>query len=218
MAARDMVCAGARRRNGNGKTTLICGYPWLHDNPSPLVQTIMPEELREARVEGLIDQQTNTWDPHILADLFDPGDVARISKIQVSPAYEDSWYWLSDPKGEYIVKNAYRHIIGDHDHSPCAFDKWVALWKLKVPPKWKTFLWRTLCDILPTTNNLLLKRVDVNPICSMCGLHHEDVMHSLVLCDYSRLVWNTTELSITNTLSNSFPVWLMGALNILTEE
>ncbi|XP_019155034.1 PREDICTED: uncharacterized protein LOC109151888 [Ipomoea nil] len=178
----------------------------------------MPEELREALVEGLIDQHTNHWDPHILTDLFDPDDVARISRILVSPAYEDPWYWLSDPKGIYTVKNAYRSIVGNYDHDPGAFDKWVTLWKLKVPPKSKTFLCRALCDVLPTTTNLLIKRVDVNPTCSMCDLQHEDVMHSLVLCEYSRLVWNVSELPITNILSSSFPVWLMGALNILTEE
>ncbi|XP_019191745.1 PREDICTED: uncharacterized protein LOC109186273 [Ipomoea nil] len=173
------------------------GHPWLPDDPSPLIQTLMPDELKEALVAGLIDQQMNEWDPHILSDLFEPEDVARISRILISSEYEDSWYWLSDPG---------------------AFDKWVSLWKLKVPPKWKTFLWRALCDILPTTSNLIIKRVDVNPTCSMCDLQHEDVMHSLVLCEYSRLVWNVTELPITNILANSFPIWLMGALNILTEE
>ncbi|XP_019177863.1 PREDICTED: uncharacterized protein LOC109173059 [Ipomoea nil] len=108
MAAHDLVCARIRRRIGNGQTTLIWGHPWLPDNPSPLVQTIMPEELREALVAGLIDPQTKTWDPHILSDLFVPDDVNRISMNPISPDYEDSWYWMGNPSGEYTVKNAYR--------------------------------------------------------------------------------------------------------------
>ncbi|XP_019183645.1 PREDICTED: uncharacterized protein LOC109178466 [Ipomoea nil] len=134
MAAHAMVVSGVRRRIGNGQTTLIWGHPWLRDNPSPLIQTEMPQQLREARVAGLIDLQTHTWDPHILSDLFIPEDVERINMIPVSPEYEDSWYWMSDPKGIYTVKNAYRHIVGDYENNPADFDKWVAMWKIKVPP------------------------------------------------------------------------------------
>ncbi|XP_019150959.1 PREDICTED: uncharacterized protein LOC109147757 [Ipomoea nil] len=178
----------------------------------------MPEELREAKVVGLIDPQTNSWDPHILSDLFEPEDVARISRIPVSPDYEDSWYWYKDQMGMYYVKSAYRQIVGDYEHNPGAFDKWITLWKLKVPSKWKIFLWRALCDILHTTNNLIIKRVEVDPTCPMCGLSHEDVMHTLVSCDYSKLEWNISDLPVTNIVALSFPIWLMGAMTNLTEE
>ncbi|XP_019168831.1 PREDICTED: uncharacterized protein LOC109164736 [Ipomoea nil] len=167
MAAHDMVVARVRRRIGDGKTTLIWGHPWLPDNPSPLVQTDMPVELRHAKVVGLIDEQTATWDPHILADLFEEEDVSRILRIPVSPGYEDSWYWPDDPNGIYTVKNAYRHITGIYDHWPGSFEKWTKMWGMKIPPKWKTFLWRAVCDILPTTNNLIIKRVEVDPTCQI---------------------------------------------------
>ncbi|XP_019173825.1 PREDICTED: uncharacterized protein LOC109169398 [Ipomoea nil] len=154
MAAHPIVVAGIRRRIGNGETTLIWGHPWLQDNPSPLVQTIMPEELREARVADLIDPQTQTWDPHILSNLFIPEDVSRIVMIPVSPGYDDSWYWIGDPKGIYSVKNAYRRIVGDYENNPGDFDKWVKMWKLKVQPKWKTFFVESIWNItqLPITN------------------------------------------------------------------
>ncbi|XP_019155722.1 PREDICTED: uncharacterized protein LOC109152477 [Ipomoea nil] len=218
MAAHPVVVAGIRHRIGNGETTLIWGHPWLPDNPSPLIQTVMPEELREARVAGLIDPQTSTWDPHILSDLFIPEDVNRIIMILVSPCYDDSWYWMGDPKGIYTVKNAYRRIIGDFESSPGDFDKWVKMWKLKVPPKWKTFLWRAICDILPTTTNLINKRVEIDLACPMCTLNHENVLHALVYCECSTLVWNITQLPITNIVTDSFAAWLTGAITVLTEE
>ncbi|XP_019164343.1 PREDICTED: uncharacterized protein LOC109160510 [Ipomoea nil] len=139
----------------------------------------MPMELRSALVAGLIDQQTNTWDPHILSDLFITEDVTRISKIPVSPDYEDLWFL---PNG--------RHSYGE---------KFV------------------IFD-LSTTTNLIIKRVEVSPTCQMCGLAHEDVMHALIFCEYSRLVSIVTELPITNIVTNSFPTWLVGALAALTEE
>ncbi|XP_019166974.1 PREDICTED: uncharacterized protein LOC109162747 [Ipomoea nil] len=133
MAAHAMVVSGVRMRIRNGQTTLIWGHPWLRDNPNPLIQTEMPEQLWEARVAGLIDLQTHTWDPHILSDLFIPEDVERINMIPISPDYEDSWYWMSDPKGTYTVKNAYRRIVGDYENNPAIFNKWITMWKVKVP-------------------------------------------------------------------------------------
>ncbi|XP_019149854.1 PREDICTED: uncharacterized protein LOC109146656 [Ipomoea nil] len=178
----------------------------------------MPEELREARVARLIDLQTDTWDPHILCVLFIPEDVNRISMIPIGPDYEDLWYWMSDPKGTYTLKNAYRRIVGYYESNLAVFDKWVLMWKLKVPPKWKTFLWRAICDILLTTTNLIIKRVEVDPTCPMFALDHEDVLHALVLYEYSTLVWNITQSPITNIITDSFSTWLMGALAVLTEE
>ncbi|XP_019183824.1 PREDICTED: uncharacterized protein LOC109178739 [Ipomoea nil] len=175
-------------------------------------------ELRNAHAAGLIDQQTNTWDPHILFDLFIPEDVARISMIPVSPDYEDMWFWKGESNGVYTVKNAYRQIKGDFEHNPCAFDKWVTLCKLKVPPKWKTFLWRAICDIIPTTDNLIVKRVEVDLACPMFGITHESAMHALILCDYSKIIWNISGLHVTNVVTHSLSAWLMGILNILTEE
>ncbi|XP_019179952.1 PREDICTED: uncharacterized protein LOC109175154 [Ipomoea nil] len=125
---------------------------------------------------------------------------------------------LGDPNGIYSVKNAYRSIMGDYEHMPGVFDKWTSIWKMKVPPKWRIFLWRAICDILPTTANLIIKRVDIDPICQKCGEMDEDVMHALITCDYSRLVWNITGLPITNIITDSFHAWLTAALTILTEE
>ncbi|XP_019167556.1 PREDICTED: uncharacterized protein LOC109163258 [Ipomoea nil] len=217
MATHDLVCAGVRRRIGNGRDTLIWGHPWLSDDPSPLVQTHMPEGLRQALVSGLVDQDTGTWDPHILNDLFVPEDVSRISRILISPDYDDTWYWKGDTQGIYTVKNAYRHIMGDYSDDPGAFDKWVTLWKLRVPPKWKTFLWRAVSGILPTTDNLIVKRVEVDPICPMCGNTQENIMHVLVLCDYSKMVWNISGLPVTNIQTNFFRSWCIGMMDSLLE-
>ncbi|XP_019197198.1 PREDICTED: uncharacterized protein LOC109191082 [Ipomoea nil] len=118
----------------------------------------------------------------------------------------------------YSVKDAYRQIVGDFVHNPATFDKWITLWKLKVPAKWKTFLWRALCDILPTTNNLIIRRVEVDPTCPMCDISHEHVMHTHTTCDYSKIVWNISGLPVTNIVATTFPEWLMGAMINLTEE
>ncbi|XP_019198077.1 PREDICTED: uncharacterized protein LOC109191858 [Ipomoea nil] len=111
MAAQDLICGGVRRRIGDGKSTLIWDHPWLQDVSQPKILTEKPPQLAQAKVMGLMDQHTGTWDQDILTDIFDPEDVERILKIPVSPDYEDLWYWYGDPKGEYSVKSGYRTIV-----------------------------------------------------------------------------------------------------------
>ncbi|XP_019176908.1 PREDICTED: uncharacterized protein LOC109172215 [Ipomoea nil] len=102
-----------------GKEILL--KSWIQNDQEPMVQIEMPMQLAGAKVEGLIDQDT---------------DVKNIKKIPISPENDDSWYWHGDLKGIYSVKSGYRRIIGDYEHNDGAFSKWLTLWSLKISPKW----------------------------------------------------------------------------------
>ncbi|XP_031124330.1 uncharacterized protein LOC116027044 [Ipomoea triloba] len=154
----------------------------------------------------------------ILTDIFLRADVVRISRLPISPTYDDAWFWHGDPRGCYTVRNGYRRIVGEVDYSSSNFGHWNSLWKLKVPPKWKIFLWRTLNNIFPVTTNLLLRRVEVDPTCSMCGLAHENVMHALVLCEYSSMVWHVSALHVPSVLDVSFATWFPNLMVGMSED
>ncbi|XP_019193081.1 PREDICTED: uncharacterized protein LOC109187347 [Ipomoea nil] len=218
MAAKSIICSGVRRGIRNGESTLICAHPWLQDDHDPMIQTEMPIQLEDAKVVGLIDQQTGSWDHSILTDLFQPNDVANIIKIPVSPEYDDMWYWHGDPREIYSVKCGYRLIVGNYESGTGTFTKWLTLWKLKIPRKWKMFLWRAICDILPTTTNLLIKRVDVDPQCAMCGISQEDTIHALVLCEFAKNIWERSNLPIPNIVTNIFHIWFGELLNVLDSD
>ncbi|XP_031091035.1 uncharacterized protein LOC115996030 [Ipomoea triloba] len=212
MAAHGLICNGVRRRIGDGKSTLIWGHPWLPDDPSPMIYSVMPEQLNGLLVSGLVDTVSGECDVAILNDIFTQEDVSRILRVPLSPSYEDSWYWFGDPIGTYSVKNGYKTITGEFGDTPGTFNKWATLWKIKIPPKWKMFLWRALSDTLPVASNLVIKRVEIDPTCSMCGLAHEDVMHAFVLCDFSKLVWHESTLILPPVMGDSFCTWFTRAL------
>ncbi|XP_031108566.1 uncharacterized protein LOC116013044 [Ipomoea triloba] len=180
-----------------------------------MIHTPMPPQLSGSFVSGLISEESGTWDHSILTDIFLSNDVIRIMKIPISPNYDDSWYWFGDPRGCYSVKNGYRAIVGDYTNPHNSFDQWNLMWKLKVPLKWKLFLWRALNNILPVTTNLILKRVEVEPACPVCANVH---MHVLLLCDFSQLVWHESLLPITNFGANSFHEWYTSTWSILTTD
>ncbi|XP_031090853.1 uncharacterized protein LOC115995843 [Ipomoea triloba] len=167
MAAHGLICSGVRRRIGDGENTLIWGHPWLPDDPSPMIQTPMPEHLNGSVVAGLIDN--GSWDYSVLNDIFDPQDVEHISRI-------------------------------------------------KIPPKWKTFLWRALTNTLPVTTNLVIRRVEVDLECPKCGLDHETIVHALISCDYAQQVWNESGLTIPPHEDGSFTAWFSSLMRGLTGE
>ncbi|XP_031105287.1 uncharacterized protein LOC116010152 [Ipomoea triloba] len=218
MAAHELVCSGVRRRVGNGGTTLIWGHPWLPDESVPMIQTAMPQALEGSLVSGLIDPTSGTWDHSIVQDIFDQCDVDRILRVPVAIEYEDLWFWLGDPRGIYTVKDGYKRLVGEFVHTPGTFDKWLHLWKIKCPAKWKVFVWRALSNVLPTTTNLILKRVDIDPACPMCGTLHENTMHSLLLCEFSTLVWHESSLHVPSVGGDDFCEWFDNALGMLTED
>ncbi|XP_019150544.1 PREDICTED: uncharacterized protein LOC109147336 [Ipomoea nil] len=160
----------------------------------------IPPQLAGFHVAGLIDQDSGSRDISILSDIFIPVDISRILKVHTSPDYDDS---------------CYRTIVGNFAGNIGSFDKWNKLWSLKFLQKWKTFLWRDLSDILPTTKNLIIKRVEVDPLCSMCGINQEDTMHALVLCGFASSVWRKSSLPIPNILTNVFRTWFEEVLDIL---
>ncbi|XP_019177743.1 PREDICTED: uncharacterized protein LOC109172948 [Ipomoea nil] len=142
MASHGLIRRNIRRRIGNGNCTLVWGDPWFMGDSTPMILSNKPEHLGEVKVSGLIDPVTLTWDMPLLNELFLPYDITRIIKIPISPAYEDLWYWFGDPKGEYTVKGAYRELMGVIPMRLNDFSSWNRIWNLKIPPKWKTFLWR----------------------------------------------------------------------------
>ncbi|XP_019160721.1 PREDICTED: uncharacterized protein LOC109157275 [Ipomoea nil] len=137
MAAKALITSGVRRRIGDGKSTLIWEHPWLQDELELMVQTEMPPQLTGAKVVGLIDQNTGTWDPHIL-DIFHRNDIPRILKIPVSPGYEDIWYWYEDPNGCYSVKNGYRLMVGTYENNTARI--LYNIWRARNDAVWNACL------------------------------------------------------------------------------
>lgn len=71
----------------------------------------------------------------VLEDLFNERDKILIKQIPLSNRYvgNDSWYWIVEEKGEFIVRSCYRQIRGEQIYADKIF--WKCLWGLKLPGK-----------------------------------------------------------------------------------
>lgn len=68
------------------------------------------------------------------------------------------------------------------------------VWKLKAPPKMKTFIWKALVEALSVENQLLRKGVIADPVCKRCGVE-ESIDHMLFQCNFFQKVWELAPIS-----------------------
>lgn len=93
-------------------------------------------------------------------DLFNARDRDLIMKIPLSTRRDlDLWYWLAEPRGVFSVRSCYKLMTYDANNSSSSV--WRHLQRLDVPGKVKNLLWRAANNVLPTTDNLRNRKVQV---------------------------------------------------------
>lgn len=194
METKEVILQCCRRRIRNGQNTKIWQIPWLPCTINGFITSDMPELLNDAHVSCLVDETNRSWDEDVLKDIFNERDNKLIQQIPVPLRdREDSWYWCSDDKGKFTVKNCYRRLRGELECPERLF--WKRLRGLKLPCKVINFLWCLICRVLPTADALTKKCVNIDPICSWCHLTVDDDMHILFGCCFPKEVWDKMRLS-----------------------
>ena len=161
--------------------------------------------------QSLMVLNTRTWDYDILNNIFDDRDKNLILKIPLSDRRTAHLcYWMHDSKGVYTVCNSYKMLLPCSDISSSSI--WNRLWRLDVPSKVKHFMWRVLTNVLPTTENLLQKHVEVPTACPICHVSFENVCHILLVFPFARTCWMTSSIGFFGDGSNLLH-WLEGLFN-----
>ena len=87
-------------------------------------------------------------------------------------------------KGVYTVKSFYRHLIENgikYLH--------LYMWKIKMPPRIKVFMWLALRNSILTKDNLLRRGWKGDDRCPFCG-RKENINHLFLSFSVARLLWN----------------------------
>ena len=109
---------------------------------------------------------------------------------------EDKLCGPSNVDGVYSVKAGYRLLVekelssnvgtSNVSHSK---NTWKGLWKLRIPNRTKTLMWRANLDAFPTRVNLVKRKVLTDPIYEVCGIEQESTLHALWSCPKLNEVW-----------------------------
>ncbi|KAB5560806.1 hypothetical protein DKX38_005763 [Salix brachista] len=129
---------GIRWRIGSGDDVLFWTDNWLSCGVLRQRATIdLSEELLQTKVSDFLDN--GVWDTTCLLACLPDNIVKLITGIHAgfngSGVDKRIWQFTSD--GCFFVKTAYSSLMEDNNLKW----KWHFLWKLKIPPKVKTFLW-----------------------------------------------------------------------------
>ncbi|KAL0456433.1 UNVERIFIED_CONTAM: hypothetical protein Slati_0982500, partial [Sesamum latifolium] len=156
----------------------------------------------DAKVKELLDSEGG-WNEELIHSVFLPMDANIIVRINRAVGCTDSLCWHYEKNGRYSVKSAYRLITnGAHTQlqsgpigaTSFRSDSWRFIWQAAVPPKIRLFTWHACRDSLPTSSNLQKRGLATNGVCSWCGFELDNLMHTLLRCHFSRLVWALSHL------------------------
>nr|POE93736.1 putative ribonuclease h protein [Quercus suber] len=176
------------------------------------------------QVSVLIDKERSCWIEDAIDNNFLPHEANLIKSIPLCfSAAKDQLYWPGRVDGVYSVKAGYRFLIEDErtpnaDPLPPsqAENPWKELWKLRIPNRTKTLMWRAISDALPSRLNLMKRKVLNEATCQVCGLEPESSMHALWLCPNLAVVWDAhfgTLRNETKDCTNLLDVFRVGLEN-----
>jgi hypothetical protein len=118
------------------------------------------------------------WNLPFLNTIFDQKIVDHIINI---PFYRSIMVYgrQKENNGEHSIGSAYRFCIQDF-LDPSHFKvqgSWNLIWKLKVPPKVKNFMWCIFRKCLPTRMRLKYKEVTCSINCAFCTMGNDYMCH-----------------------------------------
>lgn len=108
------------------------------------------------------------------------------------------------------MKSAYRFLqmTKEEERGITVSDLWERMWKVRVPPKIKDFMWRASTNCLPTKTLLRFRHVNVDGICPLCQTQRVSVVHCLIDYTFARSCWNRIHGEINIDVVGSFASWL----------
>nr|POE91849.1 putative ribonuclease h protein [Quercus suber] len=176
------------------------------------VHSPAPDSHANALVSSLINHVDRCWREAEIDSLFLPEEAAIIKTIPLSLFDQaDLPFWPYTRDGLFSVKSGY-HLSMEQDGteltgtsiagatSPC----WKAIWRMHVPNRVKSLVWRAGNNALPTRVNLVRRHILTDSMCPECMNQPEDTMHALWSCPKLQDMWkvNFNKL-VTDTSSCS---------------
>ncbi|XP_075659252.1 uncharacterized protein LOC142629156 [Castanea sativa] len=153
-------------------------------------------------VGDLIDHNTRSWKVDLVRRLYPFSQALQILQIPISKTnfVLDKLLWRFSKNGEYQVKKAYELLTRDDSSHPRYFQAnmgwWRTFWKIKVPLKISTFIWKLLHNCLPTFLNLHARGISSSKLCPLCNEEEESHTHLFLHYPFARACWHGSTLAL----------------------
>ncbi|KAL0303490.1 UNVERIFIED_CONTAM: hypothetical protein Sradi_6217100 [Sesamum radiatum] len=178
---------------GDGKTVRVWSDRWI-PRPSSFQVTTAPNLLPlDATINTLFGEEGEAWNESLVRELFRPDDVKLILNIPLLSGRPDTLRCHYEKHGRFSVHRAYQLLFqkgGSMVSSSSDSPSWNFSWRAEV----RLFAWKLCGDALPSATRLARGGFSTEMGCVWCGENGEDLLHVLLRCHYSRLVWALSDL------------------------
>lgn len=232
--AREFLVKGLRYRIGNGSGASIWADPWIPEDCN--FKIIMPRPYHSGfpyAVSDLIDPETRNWNVELISTHLWEVDKQRILQIPIGTATSrDRRIWHYSKNGAFSISSCYHMIfeatrrgssgvtkreMGDGSYSNHI--NWSLVWRMKVPPKVKMFVWRAALNTLPHRAELFRRKITHSPYCEHCHGEEETTDHILQRCRGTTAIWQAPPFSLQQLGERqSFWAWLTFLRSSLASE
>ena len=171
---------------GNGRSVRFWRDWWCGDAPLatqfPVLFSYCPKP--DISIAEVAD---NNWDLAFRRSLSpeELEDWQNLSALfPVLSEVPDSVVWPHSSSDRFSVKSLYSRLIGGTPSN-----RFSNIWKSKVPPKIKIFLWQAFRGRLPAADQIRKRNGPGSSFCHLCGAL-ENTDHIFFHCVLAKFVWS----------------------------
>lgn len=154
------------------------------------------------KVSDLLHPGTERLNETQIRQPFVERDANYVLKLKVNPLIQDAYVWGFSKHGSYTSRSGYKFlesVAEAHESqlpslSPLEKNLWFNLWKTKISPKLKHFLWKALAGALAVSERLQSRGIQIDPFCPTCRLESESICHVLFHCTSAKEIWELSGL------------------------
>jgi hypothetical protein len=118
-----------------------------------------------------------------LAEMVEWQNLCRIFDLHPFDGERDEVSWALEALGQFITRSIYCRLS-----QGAAVTHFKEVWRARVPPKIKVFLWQLIRSRLPSGVQLAKRNGPSNGDCPLCG-DTEDCNHIFFGCHLARMMW-----------------------------
>ncbi|KAL6214020.1 hypothetical protein ACLB2K_013458 [Fragaria x ananassa] len=173
-------------------------------------------------VVAIINRASDSWNLEAISPSIPLEARHAVITTQFGSASDhDRQIWARSSSGEYSVKSGYavqnasmRLATSSNPNQSHSVPGrvWSWIWKVKMLPKIRHFLWRAVSNCLATNERRVHRHLAANLMCPLCDAKPETIEHCLLLCPLVRQVWcaHPFSYSIDSQSISSLDRWIDG--------
>lgn len=170
---------------GDGKTVSIWHDWWCGDKPlaisHPGEHTRSTQKVDSLIVDGnwILDEITQYVDEDVLEAIMDINFPTYTQNM-------DHPIWVGSTNGNFSVDADYDIVNKDS----LELKSWKWFWKIKMPQKFKIFVWLIFHNSLATNQLRNRRGIAESDLCPRCNAYSETIKHLFRECDKAKNLWN----------------------------